>query len=55
MHINMPKHFVSMVLLVAKQLIHCLSSMFTPIECHAVHDTTQYMNCQILNNKSTDI
>ena len=53
MHINVPKNFVSMVLLVAELSVPC-TDRITRIKSA---DTTQYINhkCQILNNKSTDI
>ena len=51
MHINMPKHFVSMVLVVAELSVPC-TDIITRIKSA---DTPQYINCQILNNKSTDI
>ena len=51
MHINMPKHFVSMVFLAAELSVPC-TDRITRIKSA---DTTQYINCQILNNKSADI
>ena len=51
MLINMPKHFVSIVLLAAELSVLC-TARITRIKSA---DTTQYINCQILNNESTDI